>query len=658
MNRILKYMDLDLKAIFEPSLVFINEQLNTIDAVFDFVAQKLISSKIIRSLSAKELKTLLLERESISSTGIGQGIALPHVLVPELNRIVAVVVKNPLGIEWEAIDGKPVKLIIVLLSPPTMREKYLKYLAEIANALSEPVRFEKILKSHIPEEIYHLLTKSPKENIFRKYTNFWYFGVGLLFFLLLSVFTFHRLKLPDTDFYRQLNYLRFNESVWISREILSTVLFFAMVLGTLLFFRYRVAFACGALSILLLSGVLDIKTTVEFMSIPTILFIVAVMILVKWFESKGLFRYFVIKVLKNFLSKPVLLYAVLMFLSAILAGFVDEVSAILITLGIGIELSHYARFNIVPFLLGLVMATNIGSTLTLIGNPIGIYIAFAGKLTFFDFLRNSTILSFICAVIIILIIVIYHRKNLKEWNKISYQEVEKDFKSISAQELSLAAIIFGVFVLAVVSHSFLEQLLHVEDKTVLLAAVLGLVGFVVLYEEERGRYFIEKGPDWWTILYFMFLFANAACLEYTGVTAKLAFLLTEAARIIPVNFLGPLKESVSILTLLLWGSAGLSGFVDNLPIVAALVPVVRDLQIQGITGASLYWWSLLLGACFGGNLTMIGSTANLVAIGVYEKSFRKRFYFKEWLKLGILVTFISLLIANVFLLLRLQGLIK
>ncbi|MCX8014477.1 MAG: hypothetical protein N2748_00515, partial [candidate division WOR-3 bacterium] len=216
-----------------------------------------------------------------------------------------------------------------------------------------------------------------------------------------------------------------------------------------------------------------------------------------------------------------------------------------------------------------------------------------------------------------------------------------------------AVLIFVIFVAFVVSHSFLEALLKVEERTVLLATALAIVGFIVLREEERGRYFIEKGPDWWTILYFMFLFANAACLEYTGVTVKLAHLLMQASKIMPFQFLGHLKDSAGIMTLLLWGSGILSGFVDNLPIVAALVPVVKDLSAQGIVGANLFWWSLLIGACFGGNLTMIGSTANLVAIGVYEKSFRRKFLFKEWIKIGIIVTISSLLLANLLLIFKL-----
>ncbi|MCS7258831.1 MAG: SLC13 family permease, partial [candidate division WOR-3 bacterium] len=425
MDKIIGYMSVSLKDLFRPELIFINNSLETIEDVFSFVADQLKDKGVIKLTSTTELRKLFLEREALSSTGIGNGIALPHILVPELTQPVGVVVRVEQGIEWEAIDGQPVKLIVILLSPPSMQDIYLKYLGEIAGNLGSSSVLKKIMNAKKEREIYNLITEGVTLSFFSRYAQAFYFVFGVLFFLAFSIFIFQRLNLPNTEFYKQLGYLRFNEPLWIRREILSTVLFFSMVLGTLLFFRYRVAFACGALSVLLLSGVLDIKTTVEFMSIPTILFIISVMILVKWFETKGLFRYFVIKALKNFLTSPLILYGVLMVLSAILAGFVDEVSAILITFGIALEITRYVRLNIIALLLGLVMATNIGSALTLIGNPIGIYIAFAGNLSFFDFLRNATVVSLFSIIVVVLIVIGFHRKEFRISANIQYNEFEE-----------------------------------------------------------------------------------------------------------------------------------------------------------------------------------------------------------------------------------------
>jgi Na+/H+ antiporter NhaD/arsenite permease-like protein len=421
-----------------------------------------------------------------------------------------------------------------------------------------------------------------------------------------------------------------------------------MVLGTLLFFHYRVAFGGIALTLLLLTGVADIESTVKFMSIPTILFIIMVMIMVKWLSEKGLFKYLVIKAIRHLSNSPLLLFASLMFFSSLLSGFIDEVSAILITLSIAIEIVRLTKGNIIPYLIGLVIATNIGSALTLVGNPIGIYLAFAAKFTFFDFLKNATFLSFLSLILTIFLILLIYHKEIGSKTKIVEELVEE---KIDKKELKVSLIVFLTFVILIVSHSFIEHLLKLDERTMLLGAGFLIVGFILFYEKEHSRFFVERGPDWWTILYFMFLFANAACLEYTGVTEKIAYLLGEAAKRIPF-FRADLKETFGSLTILLWGSGILSGFVDNLPIVAALVPVVKSLATKGIPHADLLYWSLLIGGCFGGNLTMIGSTANLCAIGVYERTFRKRFKFSDWLKAGITVTFLTLLFANILFLIK------
>ncbi|MBS4015244.1 MAG: PTS sugar transporter subunit IIA [Candidatus Latescibacteria bacterium] len=643
----------DLKAIFPEDLVFIDAQTKSRDEIFAFVAQKLKEKELIGDEPAVEIVNLLKTREDMTSTGIGKGIAVPHITLKSARRIFGCVVKSEQGIEWDAIDGKPVKLAVFLFAPDTHRQIYLQILAEVAQILNIPELLNKIVKAKKPNLIRQLITEGYRPNFFEKYSRAIYFIGGLILIFLLAKFGLGHVRLPELEIYQKLDYLKFNEPYWINKEIISMVLFFSMVIGTLLFFRYRVAFGAVALSLLLVFGVMDIETTVKFMSIPTILFIIAVMVLVKWFEAKGMFKFLVVKGLKYFFHSPLLLFGALMFFSAILAGLIDEVSAILITFGIAIEISRYTKISIVPFLLGLVMATNIGSAMTLIGNPIGIYLAFAGKLTFFDFLRNSTIISVSTVILVIFIILLFYRKKIGSGVKIDRKQIEDKIEIPEKKELVTASIVFAVFVVLIVFHSWLEHLLRVEERTVLLATVLAIVGFIVLREEERGRYFIEKGPDWWTVLYFMFLFANAACLEYTGVTAKLAHLLVQAANAMPFGFLGPLKESAGIMTLMLWSSGILSGFVDNLPIVAALVPVVKDLTTQGITGSNIFWWSLLIGGCFGGNLTMIGSTANLVAIGVYEKSYRKKFYFKEWIKIGFIVTIFSLIVANIILLVKL-----
>ncbi|MCX8015275.1 MAG: SLC13 family permease, partial [candidate division WOR-3 bacterium] len=447
----------ELRDIFSSDLVFVDKELSSRDDVFLFVVNKLKDKKLIAEEQVADVISALKSRENVTSTGIGQEIAIPHIILNSAGRIFGCIFKSEIGINWQAIDGKPVKLIVFLFAPETLRQQYLRILAEVAQILNIPELRNRIIKSQKPTEIYRLLTKGYAPTFWEKHHRIISFGLGLVFIFLLAKLIFSLVKLPDIDIYHQLNYLRFNESQWVNKEILSVVLFFSMVLGTLLFFRYRVAFGGIALSLLLVAGVMDIETTVKYMSIPTILFIVCVMVLVKWFEAKGVFRFLVVKALKYFFNSPLLLFGALMFFSAILSGLINEVSAILITFGIAIEIARRTKVGIIPYLLGLVMATNIGSALTLIANPIGIYLAFAGKLTFVDFLKNSTVISILSVLFIIFIVIAYYRKTFSGNNVvIDIKEIEEKTEMPEHKELLSAVLTFVIFVILIVCHSFLE----------------------------------------------------------------------------------------------------------------------------------------------------------------------------------------------------------
>ncbi|MDW8114511.1 MAG: SLC13 family permease [candidate division WOR-3 bacterium] len=624
----------NFEKIFRPEFIFLDLEFNNKEELFSFVKEFLEKKKVIEEEEAKKLVGLLKERESLGSTGVGLGIALPHLSLKTIKETVCLIFRLKKAIDWQALDQKPVNLVVFIFSQEREHDFYLQTLSYVAQILHDKKIVSQILKPKRREEVYEYLVYKRKISFFKKYQKVFYYLLGMILIFFFAKFLFAKIKLPYDS--------PFNSPFWIKKEVIAILLFFSMVLGTLFFFSQRVAFGGFALTLLLLTGVVDIETTIKFMSIPTILFIIAVMIMVKWFSEKGVFRYLVLKAIQYFGNSPLILFGSLMFFSALLGGLIDEVSAILITFGIAIQIVRYTKGNIIPYLIGLVMATNIGSALTLIGNPIGIYLAFSAQLTFLDFLRNSTPISLLSLFFTIFLILLIYKKNLKLENKIELKKLEEE---IDKKEVKIAVLVFLVFVILVVFHSFIERLLKIEERSMLLGAGLLIVGFIVFYEKEHSRFFVERGPDWWTILYFMFLFANAGCLEYTGVTYKLAYLLSEGAKRFPF-FREDLKETFGSLTMLLWGSGILSGFVDNLPIVAALVPVVKNLILKGIPLANQLYWSLLIGGCFGGNLTMIGSTANLVAIGVYERAFRKSFRFSDWLKAGIIVTFFTLFFAN------------
>jgi Na+/H+ antiporter NhaD/arsenite permease-like protein len=338
--------------------------------------------------------------------------------------------------------------------------------------------------------------------------------------------------------------------------------------------------------------------------------------------------------------------------SVLLSGFVGEVSGILVTFGLAVEIARRTKTPVLPYLLALVFATNIGSALTLVGNPIGVYLAFVGQLTFEDFLRWATPLSLVSALVVGGLIVLLFRKSLAAREPLDRVAFERMATGFNPADLRLGGITFLVVVLSIMFHARFESLLRLGEGTMLMAGPLAAVAFIVFVEQERGKLLVARGIDWWTLLFFMFLFASAACLEHTGVTTKLGYLLLQAAERSPANRL--LGVTGSALVMMLWGSGISSGFVDNMPIVAALVPVVKSLLAVKLSHATILWWALLFGGCFGGNLTMVGSSANLVAVGMYERMTGQPVGFGSWFRTGLIVTTASLLAATLGLLLQVR----
>ncbi|MGQ9678800.1 MAG: SLC13 family permease, partial [bacterium] len=381
----------------------------TQDEVFHLAAKQLASAGVISDPAA--LVTELKERETLGSTGVGSGIALPHVIGSNILKPAVVVLRLKKPLEWYAIDNKPVKLIVLLVAPEKDHSLYLKLLAEIARALNNPHIRTAALKVKDAATASRILSHPPHQGFFKRNRRLiLFFGlVTLVFIAARNVLPL--IRLPESGIYQDLGYLHFNNPDWLFRQELTVTLFLAMILGTMLFWRFRVAIAASALGILLVLGVMDLERTVKFMSIPTILFIMAMMVIVRWLQNIGVFRFVVIKAVEQVQGVPWLLLLLLMGFSVLLGGFADEVSAILVTFGLALEISRRTGAPLVPFLLSLVFATNVGSALTLVGNPIGVYIAFAGGLSFEHFFRWASPVSAVTAVIVALLCLLLYRRH-------------------------------------------------------------------------------------------------------------------------------------------------------------------------------------------------------------------------------------------------------
>jgi Na+/H+ antiporter NhaD/arsenite permease-like protein len=281
------------------------------------------------------------------------------------------------------------------------------------------------------------------------------------------------------------------------------------------------------------------------------------------------------------------------------------------------------------------MSTNVGSCGTMLGNPVGLLIGFKAGLSFHHFLLWAFPVMLMCLLATLATLVFWYRKDialldqrLRERRQMGLQ-LGPLMRVPYRRGLAILMVLIGGIAL----HHPLEMSLGLTKNTILMVAPLAVAGVLMVWRHERARDYIENSVEWWTLLFFMMLFAKAGTLEFVHITD-----------IIAKDF-GAAFEGADwlLMPMVMLTSAVGSAFVDNVVFVAAFNPVIE--KLAGTGSPHPLWWALLFGACFGGNITMIGSTANIVALGMLEKRYRTRIQFMEWLKVGLVTGLISCVIA-------------
>ena len=416
-----------------------------------------------------------------------------------------------------------------------------------------------------------------------------------------------------------------------ANQATACAVFISIIFGTLFFWGFRLAIAFLGLAVLIFNKSLDIPTFVTSSSLEVIMFLVGMMVIVGALRDLGFFTWIVqlIVSMPNLNGKKFIFVTATA--SALLACAVDEVTSIIFISTLIFQVCDRLKLNPTPYILIAVLATNIGSSGTMMGNPVGIFIGTKGQLTFGDFMVWAFPLMLTSLLIVTSMLLWYFRKDLAKF--------DENLKARLARGLSIAPVVkvpymrglilIVLTVVAIASHHQTEELLGLEKNSVLLVMPLICAGIVMILKPDRARHYIEKEVDWWTLIFFMLLFAVAGTLEHTHVDKVLADGFSKIA--------GSTMESLVpfIFTVSAFGSA----FVDNVIFVAAFSPVIEQLSVN-IKDLPL-WWALLFGACFGGNITMIGSTANIVALGMLEKHGGSQITFFQWFKIGLLCTVVS-----------------
>lgn len=421
-------------------------------------------------------------------------------------------------------------------------------------------------------------------------------------------------------------------------QVISTVIFLMVICGTLFYWKFRLAFAFSGIAVLLATGLLNIPHIIEFAGLDIILFLAGMMLVIGFLEENHFFEYLVAKVVDAVGERPYLLMAVLMALSTFFAALVDEVTSILFMMSTMFHITRRYRVNPVPFLLMTVFATNIGSNATAVGNPIGVMIALRAQLSFMDFVRWATSISIVCLLITILLCFFLFRKDLEElrrqMKKIRSGEDKLRHVPFKKTSIRICWILFSGMILGLVSHHQLETLMHLQKNTMLIGVSLFFAAVTLVLRAEDAREFFTRRVDWWTLTFFMALFASVGTLKYVGVTERIAQEMIQLAHGGHILLLEIFTAAICLLT----------AFMDNVLAVAAFIPILTDIEKIGVY-IFPFWWAMLFGGTMFGNATVIGSTANIVAMGMFEKETGKEIKFQDWLKPGVIVSTVTILVA-------------
>jgi Na+/H+ antiporter NhaD/arsenite permease-like protein len=367
-----------------------------------------------------------------------------------------------------------------------------------------------------------------------------------------------------------------------------------------------------------------------------IFLLLGMMIIVGVLRRTGVFEFVAIWAAKRAKGSPLRVMVLLVLITAGASAFLDNVTTVLLIAPVTLLVCDRLGVSPVPFLIAEVLSSNIGGAATLIGDPPNIIIASRSGLTFNDFLLHMAPMAALALAVFVAMIPLLFRGSfhvdpdrVADVMGLNEREAIKDPRLLIICGAVLAAVFTGF-----IGHA----VFHIEPSVV---ALLG-AGILVLLSRSKPRDFMAS-VEWETLLFFAGLFIMIGALVKTGVIGRLADAAARATG----------GDPLTATMLILFVSALLSGIIDNIPYVAAMSPIVQQLT-EGIADpvqADALWWSLAIGADFGGNLTAIGASANVVVLGIAKRSgFPISFW--QFTKKGAVVTVVTILLAAPYLWLR------
>lgn len=395
----------------------------------------------------------------------------------------------------------------------------------------------------------------------------------------------------------------------------------------------RTAISLFGAIVMIILGILNQEQAIEHIDFNTIGLLVGMMIIVNILKRTGVFEYLAIRAAKKAKGDPWKILVLFAIITAVSSAFLDNVTTILLIVPVTLVITDTLDTNPIPFMFTEILIANIGGTATLIGDPPNIMIGSATGLGFVDFLVNLAPVVIVISFVVLFLLKLIYKDFLKAKDE-NKQKIMKMDESITIKDKLLLKKSLIVLFLTILGFMVHAQF-HLESATVALGGAALLLVISKIDPEE-----ILFEVEWTTIFFFMGLFILVGSLVEVGVIDNLAKKMLELT-----------KGNLFVTTLtILWVSAIASAFLDNIPFVATMIPLIKAMTASGQLDANPLWWALALGACLGGNGTIIGASANVIVTGIMAREGRP-VSFMSFMRIGFPMMIVSIIISTIYLIL-------
>ncbi len=417
-------------------------------------------------------------------------------------------------------------------------------------------------------------------------------------------------------------------------KLIIAVAIFILVMAAIISEKVnRAVVAMAGALLMIIFNILTVETGIHHIDFNTIGVLVGMMIFVAVVKNSGLFEYIAILSAKKAKGDPWKIMLLFMLITAILSAILDNVTTVLLIGPMTIVITQILKIDATPFLITQILASNIGGTSTLIGDPPNIMIGSAAGLSFMDFVINLGPIIVVIMFVTIVAFKFMYQKNLYVDNQYKEDILNLDEnKAIKDMVLLKKSLVIMFFILL---GFMLHNIIKVESSVV---ALTGATTMLLIGNQDIDEILSEI--EWSTIVFFAGLFVIVGGLVEVGLIGTMSNTIINATE----------GQMVLTMIMILWLSAIISSFLDNIPFVATLIPLILTMQGQGIDVMPL-WWATSLGACLGGNGTLIGASANIVLSNVGHKN-GYPITFRHYIKIGFPLMILSIIISTGYLLIR------